>query len=427
MELGPVNYAAFAVLLLMGLYVLSLIWNNFRTAHILERGTNQEIEVLRERVDQIRAVRAFDKEKNELSWNGARKFRVAEKVQENAEICSFYLKPHDERPLPPFEPGQYLTFKLDLPSSKKVTTRCYSLSDSPKSEYYRVSIKRQRPPRDESKADVGKSSSNYFHDNVEAGDILDVQAPGGEFFLDMHRSTPVVLIGGGIGITPVMSMLNAIVDAGSKRETWFFLGVRNAAEHVFREHLQAIEDEHPNIHVRIVYSNPDEGLVEGKDFDHSGRVGADLFREVLPSNNYDYYFCGPPPMMESLFNGLREWDVPESRIHFEAFGPATVKSKKSADTQAGAAAPATASGFKLKFAKSEMELVWDGSADSILEFAEANGIDMDSGCRAGACGTCVTAVLSGEAAYSVDPRADVEKGTCLACISTPKSDMELDA
>jgi ferredoxin-NADP reductase len=427
MEMGPVNYVALAVLILMGLYVLSLIYNNFRAAGVVERGVSEEIGLLKERVERIKAVREFDKQKNELSWNGVRKFRVARKNPENSEICSFYLQPHDERPLPPFEPGQYLTFKLDLPSGKKVTTRCYSLSDSPQSEYYRVSIKRNPPPKDPAKSDVGKSSSNFFHDHVEEGDILNVQAPGGDFFLDMHRQTPVVLIGGGIGITPVLSMLNAIVESGSKRETWFFLGIRNSAEHVFREHLEAIDQANENVHVRIVYSKPDEGTVQGKDYHHEGRVGAPLFQEALPSNNYDYYFCGPPPMMESLFHGLRDWDVPESRIHFEAFGPATVKSKKSADAPAGDAAPAAGAGFKLKFVKSEKEIVWDGSADSILEFAEANDIDMDSGCRAGACGTCITAVLAGDVNYNTDPSADVDKGSCLTCISTPKSDMELDA
>ncbi|ANK80297.1 MAG: hypothetical protein TEF_05430 [Rhizobiales bacterium NRL2] len=427
MELGAVNYVAIAVLALLGLYVMSLIYNNFRAAGVTDRGIQAEIAYLRERVDRIKAAREFDKQKNELSWNGVRKFRVERKNPENKDICSFYLRPHDERPLPPFEPGQYLTFKLNLPSGKKVTTRCYSLSDSPRSEYYRVSIKRNPPPKDPAKADVGKSSSNYFHDLVNEGDILDVQAPNGDFFLDMHRQTPVVLIGGGIGITPVLSMLNAIVESGSKRETWFFLGVRNSVEHVFREHLERLDRENENVHVRIVYSKPDDNDEQGKDYHLEGRVGADLFREVLPSNNYDYYFCGPPPMMESLFHGLREWDVPESRIHFEAFGPATVKSKKTADTEDGAAAPVSGSGFKLKFTRSEKELVWDGSADTILEFAEANDIDMDSGCRAGACGTCITAVLAGEVNYATEPSADVDKGSCLTCISVPKTDMELDA
>ena len=134
MEFGPVNTVALAVLALLGLYVLTLIYNSFRTAGLVDRGVQEEMNFLRQKVEQIKAVREFDKQKNELSWNGIRKFRVARKNPENRDICSFYLQPHDERPLPPFNPGQYLTFKLDLPSGKKVTTRCYSLSDSPKSE-----------------------------------------------------------------------------------------------------------------------------------------------------------------------------------------------------------------------------------------------------------------------------------------------------
>src|SRR5262249_4749589 len=152
------------------------------------------------------------------------------------------------------------------------------LSDSPKPDYYRVSIKRNPPPR-QGPGNLAASVSNFFHDHVKEGDILDVKAPGGGFYLDMTRHSPIVLIGGGVGLTPVVSMLNAVVDAGSQREVWFFYGVRNRDEHVMREHLVNVAREHPNVKLNICYSDPTDKCVHGTDYQHAERVSADLFKK----------------------------------------------------------------------------------------------------------------------------------------------------
>ncbi len=120
---------------------------------------------------------------------------------ETGDICSFYLEPHDRRPLPSFMPGQYLTFRLNIPGQAKPVIRCYSLSDGPKAEYFRVTIKKVGPPPGKADGKPGLVSS-HFHDQIEQGDIVDVKAPGGQFFLDPAEDTPAVLIGGGIGLTP---------------------------------------------------------------------------------------------------------------------------------------------------------------------------------------------------------------------------------
>ncbi len=255
---------------------------------------------------------------------------------------------------------------------------------------------------------------------MQEGDILDVKAPSGQFYLDMNKSTPVVLIGGGVGLTPVMSMLNALCDAGSKREIWFFYGVRHGEEQVMKEHLAKVSQEFDNVRIRVCYSDPREGIdVEGRDYDVSERVSVDLFKRQLPSNNYEFLICGPPPMMTSLTSDLKDWGVPESHIHFEAFGPASVK--KTPKTPA-----ATTSDLTVNFAKSGKTVAWDSNAGSILEFAEDNGIVMDSGCRAGNCGTCVTAVLEGDVEYLNEPGAEPESGSCLTCISVPKTNLTLE-
>ena len=416
-----VHISALAVLAATGLYLLLLLFGNLRATAVVARTGEQERALFRARTDEIMARSRAEQERSELSWNGFRKFEIAEKREEVDGVCSFYLRPHDKRPLPPFMPGQFLTFKLDIPDQPKDVIRCYSLSDAPNPDYFRVTIKKVPPPRDRPELPSGLSSS-FFHEQLEQGDILDVKAPSGHFFLDTATQTPIVLIGGGVGITPVLSMLNAVTNAASKREVWFFLGVRTKAEHPMKEHLEALAREHENVHLNICYSDPADDCEEGVDYQHKGHVSVDLFKKVLPSNNYEFYFCGPPPMMNALDEQLKEWGVPESRINYEAFGPATVKKLK--EPAEGAAA---ASDIQVTFTRSNKTVAWNPSIGSLLDFAEDNGVNIDFGCRAGNCGTCLTAIQSGEVDYLGPPGEMPEQGSCLVCLCVPKGNLELDA
>lgn len=423
-----IHVIAIAFMLSLTGYAVALGVGNWKVATVNARTADLERELLRKRIDQITDQQRMNREKTDASWNGFRKFEIMRKNPEGGGICSFYLAPHDKKPLPPFDPGQYLTFQLPIPGQRKPIIRCYSLSDSPHHpNYYRVSIKAVPPPRDQPEAPPGLSS-NFFHDSLNEDDILDVKAPGGHFFLDTTKHTPVVLIGGGIGLTPVLSMLNTICESGSTREVWFFYGVRNSAEHVMKEHLEQIAAEHENVHLMVCYSNPGDDDVAGRDYQHAERVSVNLFQRVLPSSNYDFYMCGPPPMMNTLVPELAAWGVPEKNIHFEAFGPATVKKatpEKNAEEKAAAAAAAES--IEVVFAKSGKTVQWDSEADSILDFAEENDIAIDFGCRAGNCGTCITAVRAGDVKYVVEPGAAPEAGSCLTCISVPRSSITLDA
>ncbi|MGH7823271.1 MAG: FAD-binding oxidoreductase, partial [Candidatus Binatia bacterium] len=327
----------------------------------LQRKRMAELLDLRLRAARQRFV---EEEQKSLHWMGWRKFQVRWKRYEDPlrGISSFYLVPHDGKAIPAFEPGQFLTFQLKIAGQLKPVVRCYSLSDSAKPDYYRVSIKRLKaPPGTDFPAGI---SSSFFHDHVNEGDILDVRAPAGKFFLDMASERPVVLIGGGVGITPVLSMLNAIVESGSRRETWFFLGVRNKAEHPFKEHLETIAHTYENVRLRVCYSHPDEGAAAGTDYHFAERVSVELMRRLLPSNNYDFFFCGPTPMMDTLLADLKGWGVPEERIHYEKFGPGHEKKKVKAEVVPAAAAGAT---FEVTFVKAGKKLVWGAGAGSILE------------------------------------------------------------
>lgn len=422
-----VQTAAVVVLALTGVYLGSLVVERLRTGAALGRMLETQRSQLRQQVGALRLQRTIERETQELSWNGFRKFVIDRKVPEGGDVCSFYLRPHDGRRLPTFKPGQFLTFRLTVGAERRQIIRCYSLSDSPGKDYYRVSIKKVPPPPD--RPDLpGGASSSHFHDALKEGDILDVKAPSGGFFLDLQHTRPVVLIGGGIGITPVLSMLNAIVEAGQQRETWFFFGARSGEHHVFKDHLARIAKEHPQIRLNVCYSNPTERDRPVSDYHHVGHVSVDLFKQVLPSNNYEFYFCGPPPMMNKIAEGLEGWGVPTAAIHYEAFGPATVKKVTQAvapETQAPAAAGTA--GIPVTFARSGKSCEWKPGSGTLLELAEAQGIRIDSGCRAGNCGTCITAVKSGKVTYPSDPGFVIEPGSCLVCVGLPKDAVTLDA
>jgi ferredoxin-NADP reductase len=382
------------------------------------RQADLDLEVLKTQLATMRDLRRKRAE-SALPWNGYRKFLVSKKVTECSDVCSFYLTPYDKKPLPDFLPGQYLTFQLDVPGSRNATIRCYSISDAPHSDSYRVTIKRI-PPRDKDKPPG--IASTFFHDRVQEGDILDVKAPSGQFYLDPAGGQPIVLVGSGIGVTPVLAMLNTLVALGSRREIWFLHGVRNREEHIMKEHLETIAREHPNVHLAVCCSQPDPDYEQGRDYNYEGRVSVDLLKKVLPSNNFDFYICGPGSMMQNLTEGLKEWGVPENNIHYETFGPSTVK--KVAAAAAGGAAPVA---FAVQFKKSGKTVTWSGEYGNLLDLAEANGINIPCGCRAGSCGTCQVAVFSGEVDYVTKSDFETNPGTRLTCVGAPKSDLVLDA
>lgn len=419
-----VKFASLALLATLLAYSLMIFLRNLMALKAQARVDDMRLVAFKERARYL-SVKAQQIEAKKLNaWSGTRKFRLDRVVEEAKDICSFYLVPHDGKGLPSFDPGQYLTFQLDVPGQEKNVIRCYSLSDSPlEKDYYRVSIKRLDPPPKAPDAPPGVSS-NHFHRNLRAGDILDCKAPGGNFYLDMAAHGPIVLIGGGIGITPMLSMLRSIALSGSRRETWLFYGVCDKSEVVQGKHLRELEAAHENIHVRLCFSNPREGVdFEGEDYDFAERVSVALMHSVLPSTNYDYYMCGPGPMMTSVTEDLAAAGVPDAQVHYESFGPASVKKS----VPAKPAESESAVSYKVKFSKSGKELDWKASDGPILDFAEANDIELECGCRAGSCGTCAIAVRSGQVDYVDEISAEPEEGSCLACMAVPKGDLVIDA
>jgi hypothetical protein len=362
------------------------------------------------------------------AWRGWREFRVARREFEDAgsSQCSFYLEPVDHLPLPAFKPGQFLTFSLEIAGSsvdRRAITRCYSLSDRPEPARYRITVKRVAAPAGQTGVPPGVASS-HLHDRVQVGAILQVKAPSGHFHVDPDPGVPAVLIGGGIGITPMMSMLRWILVEQPGRPTHLYYGVRNAQDLAFGSVLKELAATHPQFHLNVVYGRPGPGDAIGRDFHHAGHIDLELLKRTLPHGRHQFYVCGPPPMMESLVPALAEWGVPEQDIHFEAFGPASVKTGRAAHREAVSGPDAS---FEIDFQRSGRTLVWEGQDETLLDFAERHAVAVDSGCRSGGCGSCETRLVSGTVRYAQAPDHDVAPGHCLLCVGTPTSSLVLEA
>jgi hypothetical protein len=164
--------------------------------------------------------------------------------------------------------------------------------------------------------------------------------------------------------------------------------------------------------------------VKGRDYQHEGRVSIEIIKEILPSSNFEYYLCGNGAFMKSITDGLEAWGVPENDVHYEAFGPATVKKKAPEPTPVETN---FLSKVQVTFKRSNKTVPWLNEAGNLLDLAEANGIRIEAGCRAGSCGSCVIAIKSGTVTYLNKPDSEPEPGTCLTCICRPSSNLELDA
>jgi ferredoxin-NADP reductase len=422
MQILDTPYQTFGLFLVIGSigYLIYIYSRTLQQNSYQLRISELRLKVLGERLGILRQERQNNK--SEVSaWNGFRKFEISRKVFENNEICSVYLRPYDSKPLPSFLPGQYLTIEFEIPDPERPNelikkVRCYSLSESAKKDYYRISVKKVLAnPRDpESKPGL---VSNYVHDKLEEGNIVNVRAAGGNFYLVTESKSPMVLIAGGIGITPVYSMLRALSENPSNREVWFFYGTRNKRERVFSEEILACKEVLPNLKVIFCCSNPDPDDVEDKDYDFKSRVNVDLLKQLLPSNNYHFYTCGPAIMMDDIRAGLMEWRVPSGHINDEAFLAAPKAINKKAPVAA-----------KITFKKSGKTVSTEGGEASLLDLAEKEKINMPSGCRAGSCLTCMTVIREGEVDYGENsPSSQMESGCCLPCICTAKTDLVLDA
>lgn len=251
-------------------------------------------------------------------WRGFKPFVVTRKTQESQVITSFELTPQDGQPLPPFEPGQYLSVQLQVPGQSTQQIRQYSLSTLPNGQTYRISVKRERAL---SESVPHGLISTHLHESLNIGDSVLVHLPAGEFVLqDSER--PVVLLSGGVGITPMISMLGALVQRSPARPVLFVHAALNREVHAFRDHVNAVSDTHAQVRKQIYYTQvgPDDQL--GVDYDVAGLLRRETLSPALPEGDAEYYYCGPTGFTHAVETLLDDLGVRAERRFTETFGPA---------------------------------------------------------------------------------------------------------
>ncbi|RFU44909.1 NO-inducible flavohemoprotein [Paraburkholderia sp. DHOC27] len=238
-------------------------------------------------------------------WRGMRPFVVARKERESDEITSFYLRPADGGELLAFHPGQYIGVRVIVDGED--VRRNYSLSAAHNGLEYRISVK----------CEPNGKVSNHLHENVNEGDTVELLAPSGEFTLKTN-DRPLVLISGGVGITPTLAMLQAALK--TDRVVHFIHAARNGGVHAFRKTIDELAARHPQLKRFYCY---EEHRAGDQGADSIGYLDAALLDEWLPeSRDVDAYFLGPIGFMKAMKKHLKTAGVPESQTHFEFFGPA---------------------------------------------------------------------------------------------------------
>ena len=381
-----------------------------------------------------------DKHKDIPIWKeGMVQLRVADIIEETHDTKTFRLVGLTPL-LFSFKPGQFVTLKL--PIGGKEVSRSYSISSSP-SRPHCLELTVKRVP--------GGLVSNWLCDNVKLGDVLNARGPAGKFSCFNFPSRKVLFIGGGSGITPVMSMLRWVVDTAADVDAYLFVSAKTPRDIIFRNELNWISSRHSGVRVGITCTSRCTGADAWTGL--TGRVDAHMLKMLVPDLFERHIFmCGPEPFMDAVTKCLREIDFPIANLHVESFGKVRVAPGTEAKPRdvpklevapvAVAAAPAAVSapapapapvparaGFKVLFSKSGKTVETAGDAP-LLDLAEANGVEIGYQCRSGSCGECKVLCKSGKVAMEDHCAiSDDEKseGWIWACCAQPTSDCQLDA
>ncbi|GGO29984.1 NO-inducible flavohemoprotein [Deinococcus humi] len=255
----------------------------------------------------------------EGGWHGFKPFTLTRRVQESAVITSFELTPQDGQPLPLFHPGQYISVQLQVPGQATRQIRQYSLSDAPNGRTYRISVKRESAPFPDADLPHGLISS-HLHDGLHLGDTVLVHMPAGDFVL-RDNARPVVLLSGGVGVTPMISMVNTLVANKSTRPVLFVHAALNRDVHAFREHVNSLTQTYPNLRKQVYYAQVMAEDQPGMHHDVEGLLSMDMLRPLLPLGDAEYYYCGPAGFAGAVEGLLDALGVPAEQRFTETFGP----------------------------------------------------------------------------------------------------------
>jgi ferredoxin-NADP reductase len=342
-------------------------------------------------------------------WKG--KLRVAAIFRETPNVKTYRLREPEGGPIPfSFVPGQFLTFTAEIDA--KFVRRSYTIASSAAQTFYvEATIKRE---------DSGVFS-DYMHDKVVEGDLLEVMGPSGAFTFRGVEADSVVLIGGGVGITPLVAAIRYLCDIAWPGEIFLVYGARTTEDFIFREELEYLQRRHVNLHVAATMARAAGTSWMGPE----GPITGEFLSGAVPElSRRRVHLCGPPGMMTAIRTMLAELGVPSEQIKTEAFGPALgalpppgvtmVVPAQSSEAAAATIGPATAS---IRFARSSKTAPLPPDK-TVLEVAESIGVPIDYACRVGTCGICKTQLLEGKVTMEIEDALSLEdksRNIILAC------------
>lgn len=336
-----------------------------------------------------------------------RPYRVNRIVDESSVIRSFHLTPADGHAVPPFQAGQHLPIRLKTAAGDTLH-RTYTISQAPSDEGLRLSVKRE-----------GVASS-HLHDHVRAGDVIEALGPRGQFTIEAALRRPAVLIGAGVGITPMVAFARHVVSEGYRNRRTRPLHVvqvaRGAPVQAFGGELQALVQRAKGAMKLHVVLDSADGASEGV---HPGPLTIDLLKSLLPFDDHEFFLCGPSAFMQALYDGLRDLGVRDERIQAEAFGPSSLKRRPDGATAAPPLPVPAAKQATVTFTHSGQAAEWTPVRGTLLELAEAKGLNPPFSCRAGHCGSCATRMTAGAVTYAEPTAWLPAQGEVLLCCAVP--------
>lgn len=341
-----------------------------------------------------------------IPWSGKRRFTCIERRQESPDVISLVLKPNDKAPIGDVMPGQYVT--VSLAGEEGVPRqRSYSISRRLDGDTLRISVRR-----------LGSGGvSDVVHEKVEIGTELLVGIPAGRFVLSSPPGRPIALISAGVGITPLLPMLDLLTREDTGRDVWFIHAARDGAHHLFADEARSMVESAVNggIHLVSCHSRP----MHGDAPDLVGRLDAARIAGLLPVPDTDFYLCGPAEFMTSLRDGLVGQGAVAENIRFEAFAPAD-------GGLLDLAGKDTVGESQVTFARSGKTATWTPSEGSLLNLALRNGVDVAYSCRMGDCQSCVQRIVSGIADYPVEEVPILAWDQIMLCQAIPRGDVVID-
>ncbi|MGH3262188.1 MAG: 2Fe-2S iron-sulfur cluster-binding protein [Trebonia sp.] len=308
-----------------------------------------------------------------------------------------------------------------MPGEERPIVRSYSLAAAPDDHRYRLGVKRE----------PDGVAGALLQDGIPVGGLIELAAPRGGFTLT-GGDDPVVLLSAGVGVTPVLAILDALVAGRSTREVWWLHGARCGAEHAFGPEARTLVGRLPHGHLHVRYSRPEPVDEIGLRYDAPGHLSAELPAGLGIPREAEFFICGPGGFISDLSAGLIAWGVQPTRVHTELFGPGesrvpgVVSGSKEGQRAPHPPGAVAGSGPEISFTRSGLTVRWDDRFESLLELAEACDVPVGWSCRTGVCHTCESGLVDGEVQYDPQPLTLPAAGAALVCCSRPHGDVALD-